>query len=72
MPENPLRAVAVNVTDCALPPATRLRLVTLAEKVKSGLFVLLVVMLLVHPVNEIVSSRMQIQRSFAPCLNHSK
>lgn len=36
VPENPSSAVAESDTDCELPPAVRLRLVTLTEKEKSG------------------------------------
>jgi hypothetical protein len=35
-PENPLKAVAVSVTCCALPPAVTFSVATLAENEKSG------------------------------------
>src|SRR5580692_3876329 len=37
VPENPLSAVAVSVTDCVAPPGVKLTLVALVDSVKSGL-----------------------------------
>jgi hypothetical protein len=36
VPENPSSAVAESLIDCEVPPAVRLKLVTLTEKEKSG------------------------------------
>ncbi len=65
VPEKPFREVTVKVTGCALPPAVRFRLVTLAENEKSGAL-LFRVMLLPQPQQEAASKRTQNHCSFAP------